>query len=35
MSDKAAIAKEARTLMMNEYQGVLSTHSVDAPGYPF
>ena len=35
MSTKAAIAKEARTLMMTEYQGVLSTHSVDAPGYPF
>ena len=35
MSAKATIAKQARTLMMTEYQGVLSTHSVDAPGYPF
>jgi len=25
----------ARSLLLSEYHGVLSTHSVDAPGYPF
>ena len=25
----------ARDLLLSEYHGVLSTHSVDAPGYPF
>ena len=25
----------ARNLMMKEYQGILSTHSVEAQGYPF
>ena len=26
---------DARSLLLREYHGVLSTHSVDAPGYPF
>ena len=26
---------DARSLLLSEYHGVLSTHSVDAPGYPF
>ncbi len=28
-------AKSARDLFLSEYQGILSTHSVDVPGYPF
>lgn len=28
-------AKEARNLLLSEYQGILSTHSVDVSGYPF
>ncbi|MFT4671061.1 MAG: putative heme iron utilization protein [Pseudohongiellaceae bacterium] len=35
MNKKTVAAKEARNLMLNEYQGVLSTHSVDVPGFPF
>ena len=26
---------DAHSLLLSEYHGVLSTHSVDAPGYPF
>jgi heme oxygenase (biliverdin-IX-beta and delta-forming) len=28
-------AKEARKLLLSEYQAILSTHSVDVDGYPF
>ncbi len=28
-------AKEARRLLLSEYQAILSTHSVDVDGYPF
>jgi len=28
-------AKQARALLLSEYQGILSTHSVDVDGYPF
>lgn len=35
MNKKTVAAKEARNLMLNEYQGVLSTLSVDVPGFPF
>ncbi len=28
-------AKEARNLLVSEYQAILSTHSVDVEGYPF
>lgn len=35
MSKKTVAAKKARNLMLNEYQGVLSTLSVDVPGFPF
>ncbi len=28
-------AKEARKLLLSEYQAILSTHSVDVEGYPF
>ena len=35
MSRKNIAAKEARDLILNEYQGVLSTLSVDVPGFPF
>lgn len=28
-------AKDARKLLLSEYQAILSTHSVDVPGYPF
>lgn len=35
MSKKNRAAKQARNLMLNEYQGVLSTLSVDVPGFPF
>lgn len=27
--------KEARKLLLSEYQAILSTHSVDVSGYPF
>jgi putative heme iron utilization protein len=27
--------KQARALLLSEYQGILSTHSVDVEGYPF
>jgi len=30
-----AIADDAKTLLLNEYHGVLSTHSADMPGFPF
>lgn len=32
---KAGSGAEARTLLLAAYQGVLSTHSQDMPGYPF
>lgn len=32
---KEAAGAEARTLLLAAYQGVLSTHSQDMPGYPF
>ena len=35
MSNKEQSAIAARGLMMSEYQGILSTHSVEAQGYPF
>lgn len=35
MSNKEQSAIAARSLMMSEYQGILSTHSVEARGYPF
>lgn len=35
MDKKSLATKEARNLMLNEYQGVLSTLSVDVPGFPF
>jgi heme iron utilization protein len=35
MDDKMPIGAEARALLMEEYFGVLSTISVDVPGYPF
>ena len=35
MANKEQSAQAARNLMMSEYQGILSTHSVEAPGYPF
>lgn len=35
MSDKKQYEKAARSLMLSECQGVLSTHSVEEPGYPF
>lgn len=35
MSRKERAAKEARELLNSQYQGVLSTLSVDVPGYPF
>lgn len=35
MTSKTQVAAAARNLMLSEYQGVLSTHSLDAPGYPF
>ena len=33
--NKAKKAKKARELLLSQYQGVLSTHSVDLAGYPF
>ncbi|MCY4263969.1 MAG: DUF2470 domain-containing protein [Gammaproteobacteria bacterium] len=35
MNKQEKAALEARRLFLSEYQGVLSTHSVDVPGYPF
>ena len=35
MTRKEQSGKAARSLMMSEYQGILSTLSVDAQGYPF
>jgi len=35
MEIKKSASELARGLMLTEYQGVLSTHSVDSPGYPF
>lgn len=35
MGDKTIAAAEARKLLLREYHGVLSTLSIDAPGYPF
>ncbi len=32
---KSKKAKYARDLFLSAYQGILSTHSVDVPGYPF
>ncbi len=35
MERKEEAAFDARSLMLNEYSGILSTHSHDVPGYPF
>lgn len=35
MNNEAQYGNAARSLMTSEYQGVLSTHSVAAQGYPF
>ena len=35
MSKSAKQVKQARDLLLSQYQGVLSTHSVDVVGYPF
>ena len=35
MSKKQAAAIDARQLMLSELSGVLSTHSLNMPGYPF
>ena len=35
MTNKEKSGKAARSLMMSEYQGILSTISVEAQGYPF
>mgnify|MGYP000737012382 CR=1 FL=1 len=35
MPGKTERARLARQLVLNEYQGVLSTHSEDVPGFPF
>ena len=35
MSSKTDAAQSARRLLLNEYHGILSTHSHDVPGYPF
>ena len=35
MTNKERSGKAARSLMMSEYQGILSTFSVEAQGYPF
>lgn len=35
MDDKMQAGREARQLMLRENRGVLSTHSVEMPGYPF
>jgi len=33
--NKSKKEKNSRDLFLSEYQGILSTHSVDVPGYPF
>ncbi|WP_263079402.1 DUF2470 domain-containing protein [Endozoicomonas sp. Mp262] len=35
MERKEEAAFDARSLMLKEYSGILSTHSHDVPGYPF
>ncbi|MGI9278791.1 MAG: HugZ family protein [Endozoicomonas sp.] len=35
MEPKVQAAHDARNLLLNEYHGILSTHSDDVPGYPF
>src|SRR5680860_1232296 len=35
MNNKTRVGADARGLLLREYHGVLSTHSVEAPGYPF
>lgn len=35
MDNKTEAANAARDLLLNEYHGILSTHSHDVPGYPF
>lgn len=35
MEPKVEAAQDARNLLLNEYHGILSTHSHDVPGYPF
>ena len=35
MNTKEKAAFEARKLLLQEYHGILSTHSKDVPGYPF
>ncbi|MET4693174.1 HugZ family protein [Endozoicomonas lisbonensis] len=35
MDNKMEAAGAARELLLNEYHGILSTHSHDVPGYPF
>ncbi|MCY4337575.1 MAG: pyridoxamine 5'-phosphate oxidase family protein, partial [Gammaproteobacteria bacterium] len=35
MINKEQSGQAARSLMMSEYQGILSTHSLEAQGYPF
>ncbi len=35
MTKNGEVCKQARALLLNEYHGILSTHSVDMPGYPF
>lgn len=35
MTKNIEIAKSARNLLLTKYQGILSTHSIDVPGYPF
>ena len=35
MNKEMNAAKSARELLLNEYHGILSTHSHDVPGYPF
>tara|TARA_R110002074_G_scaffold402070_1_gene603124 strand:- start:44928 stop:45641 length:714 start_codon:yes stop_codon:yes gene_type:complete len=33
--NKSEKSSQARKLLLSEYQGILSTHSIDIPGYPF
>jgi putative heme iron utilization protein len=35
MEEKIEVGRSARELLLRECRGVLSTHSVDVPGYPF
>ena len=35
MEEKVEVGRSARELLLRECRGVLSTHSVDMPGYPF